>query len=1003
METAERMQENCISRSPPCAKGSRIRAANESHEAHPILHLQRTIGNQAVQRLLKQPSFSFGRPLPVQVERPARIQAKLTINTPGDSYEQEADRISQEVMNGPHGAQSALYPYSAIGSGHTVVAAPIQMKPDSPEKKGDCSGWEGDCESFCRRAARQYWQDIGVSPPPVAEGFAECMTAFIGPDGRPMAGMCHLRYKNGVTVTVARTSRDRDLEVWQTRANDKTRSNEYSGPVCGYRYSCKARQGNLVLEKKFCYDPRKEKRPKEIETESSMPSSIQRSLAIESGNENAPQMVQDVLNSPGSVLAPGPREFMESRFGLDFAGVRMHNDEKAARSARSIDARAYTMGNHIVFGEGQFDSAGPQGLRLLAHELTHVIQQQRTPQTRLARQPAKQPTAPVPQKTTRSFETHVAILDRENLENWGGVSYWLNRVGDLFQISIHSDTAERFKVKEEQDAILEALWRIKPEGKLRGETVKYLLIHLMGRAEKKLPGEVLDRFVFSPGAKGQPKDLVTIYFESENPKSIKAFAPIPPAGYDQRGSKLARGIGKDLTQLHYRHSGFPQGGTLSYWEHHHDEERQLFYWIEMQGRTFTQIVVTRSEGKRGKAASVRHTSFLVRGSKDRDGHIIGLEIELLGRSFDLTEVWLQRDYHRKDGGDILLEKLQDEPHPVRKDHLGKVTLGKVPADEAMPLKYTIWGYFNMGTRDAEVDTTITTIGTEKRVFYTLRFRQNNDVDVERIGEEKTQARLDPNRMDVALVKGYETHPDDPQRLKAWLGRRYPGIKPEGQTEVQLHESANRAMEAESGKPDWFKSNYDIHILDADKGKRQLMRLGWQREQLSTMKDFSPEELKLIEISLQSMSETFLRLFRGTRLVRQGMHFAFDPRQRIFVPQPKTQGMTLKIASGGQITMIIFDGALVHSAERFLGGATGVRPLGAMAISHEFGHVVAFKTGAKARFNRFVREEGIGPFTRYAEENPEKEFFEEAFFLYSMDPEWLKANQPKVFQWFEAMN
>lgn len=172
--------------------------------------------------------------------------------------------------------------------------------------------------------------------------------------------------------------------------------------------------------------------------------------------------------------------------------------------------------------------------------------------------------------------------------------------------------------------------------------------------------------------------------------------------------------------------------------------------------------------------------------------------------------------------------------------------------------------------------------------------------------------------------------------------------------------------------------------------------------MSTMKDFIPEELRLIEISLQSVSEAFLRLFRGTRLVRQGMHFVFDARQRIFVPQPKDQGLTLKLSSGGQITMIIFDGALVHSAERFLGGATGVRPLGAMAISHEFGHVVAFKTGAKAKFNRFVREEGILPFTRYAEGEPEKEFFEEAFFLYSMDPEWLKANQPKVFQWFEAM-
>ncbi len=64
---------------------------------------------------------------------------------------------------------------------------------------------------------------------------------------------------------------------------------------------------------------------------------------------------------------------MESRFGRDFGNVRIHTDQSAAESARAIDALAYTFGNDIVFGQGQFAPGSETGQRLLAHELTHVI------------------------------------------------------------------------------------------------------------------------------------------------------------------------------------------------------------------------------------------------------------------------------------------------------------------------------------------------------------------------------------------------------------------------------------------------------------------------------------------------------------------------------------------------------------------------------------------------------------------------------------------------------
>lgn len=79
----------------------------------------------------------------------------------------------------------------------------------------------------------------------------------------------------------------------------------------------------------------------------------------------------------GQSLDPATRAFMESRFGHDFSGVRLHTDTPAAASAKAVRARAYTVGRDIVFAAGAYAPATAGGRRLLAHELTHVVQQSR--------------------------------------------------------------------------------------------------------------------------------------------------------------------------------------------------------------------------------------------------------------------------------------------------------------------------------------------------------------------------------------------------------------------------------------------------------------------------------------------------------------------------------------------------------------------------------------------------------------------------------------------------
>ncbi len=82
----------------------------------------------------------------------------------------------------------------------------------------------------------------------------------------------------------------------------------------------------------------------------------------------------------GGQLLPAPtRTFFEQRFGYDFSQVRVHTDAQAAHSTRALNARAYTLGHNVVFGAGQYAPSAAAGRWLLAHELTHVIQQGKAP------------------------------------------------------------------------------------------------------------------------------------------------------------------------------------------------------------------------------------------------------------------------------------------------------------------------------------------------------------------------------------------------------------------------------------------------------------------------------------------------------------------------------------------------------------------------------------------------------------------------------------------------
>ena len=120
------------------------------------------------------------------------------------------------------------------------------------------------------------------------------------------------------------------------------------------------------------------------------PRSVESSLAYDlnrfkihpdAGGASRQAGIVPAVGVPGSLGFSGQpmdavtRSFMEARFGVDFGHVRVHTDGRAAESARAADALAYTVGPNVVFADSQFAPDTAVGQRLLAHELTHVVQQ----------------------------------------------------------------------------------------------------------------------------------------------------------------------------------------------------------------------------------------------------------------------------------------------------------------------------------------------------------------------------------------------------------------------------------------------------------------------------------------------------------------------------------------------------------------------------------------------------------------------------------------------------
>ncbi len=278
------------------------------------------------------------QPLPVQIPeipldavKPG-LKVKLTYEGPVDkptkamitfSYSPEGGKKKKE----PTASQKYLAETAPIAASMDMIRAGMRYAPGTPEAKQDAEDQKNFNEAMARRiGALPGTGGVPLVPPPSPQ-MGQTGAGTQGWTFSPFVSQA-LDKKIGLQPLTASDASKADAD--QDKQNDK-------------------------------------KKPEDVP--------VQRKAVSDAAASEGSTAVDDVLDGSGEALDSETQQFMEKRIGFDFSKVRVHTDSLAAQSARGLQARAYTVGQDVVFGAGEYDPRSAAGRSLLAHELTHVVQQ----------------------------------------------------------------------------------------------------------------------------------------------------------------------------------------------------------------------------------------------------------------------------------------------------------------------------------------------------------------------------------------------------------------------------------------------------------------------------------------------------------------------------------------------------------------------------------------------------------------------------------------------------
>jgi hypothetical protein len=257
------------------------------------------------------------------------LQRKLAIGQPNDQYEQEADLVADQVMRMPAPRIQRVCP---------ECKEELQRQPmaEEEEKEEETLQTKPLAETITPLIQRQM--------EPTEEEKKEDEETL---QTKPLAGSINPPIQRQMKPT-EEEKKKKEEETLQTK------------PLAG--------SINPLIQRQT--EPAEEEKKEEEETLQTKPASGEASTV-----SPALQNQITALQGGGQPLPESERHFFEPRFGTDFSQVRVHADGQAAEAARAVNARAFTLGRDVVFGTGEYKPRSNEGQRLLAHELTHVVQQ----------------------------------------------------------------------------------------------------------------------------------------------------------------------------------------------------------------------------------------------------------------------------------------------------------------------------------------------------------------------------------------------------------------------------------------------------------------------------------------------------------------------------------------------------------------------------------------------------------------------------------------------------
>jgi hypothetical protein len=354
-KSARRGQDHALSRPSAAARTP----------VHPILTLQRTVGNQATRQLL-QGSY---------------LQAKLKVSQPGDRFEQEADRTAEAVMRAP----ATAVPVAQTRTISRIAAGPAQRAEKEEDEKPVQPAPHGPLQEHPERS-----EEDEESRSPLMRRQDDTDEESVRrkeDDEENLQRQEEKTEEEKPEQVVARKEQEEEDKEKPLSRKEGQSGEQPAAPLQRQESEEQEEETDIAQrmedekEEEVQAIQRAESKEDEEPLMTARAEEDKEPLMTARTGGKAPAVPQGFASlmrrasGEGHPVPDQPRAFFESRFGVDFGSVRIHTGTNATKLNRSIQAKAFTRANHIYISDGAYDPSSNAGQSLLAHELTHVVQQ----------------------------------------------------------------------------------------------------------------------------------------------------------------------------------------------------------------------------------------------------------------------------------------------------------------------------------------------------------------------------------------------------------------------------------------------------------------------------------------------------------------------------------------------------------------------------------------------------------------------------------------------------